>query len=217
MYRQTSGPASTALWANGGLTSDYNDLCVDTTFANSYTAWLNSYYRTFSNWQGAGYDQNSVSLMPPFVGPNDLHIAYVLTAIADGGTPLTGILTDIDGNVRPHAGHSRPDIGADEFDHPPVSVEEEVGEVPGSFTLLQNYPNPFNPSTTISFQVPEQCHVTLKVFDVVGREIATLVNEVEQPGTHTAQWNASRVASGVYFYRIQAGDFVASKKLLLLR
>jgi hypothetical protein len=88
---------------------------------------------------------------------------------------------------------------------------------PSKSSLLQNYPNPFNPSTNISYQLPVAKHVKLVVFDVLGREVATLVDGVEEPGYKSVMWDASGVASGVYFYRLQAGDFVQTRKLLLLR
>jgi hypothetical protein len=155
--------------------------------------------------------------MPPFVGPNDLHITYVLTAIADGGTPLAGISTDIDGDVRPHTGHSRPDIGADEFDHPPVSVGKEGDGIPGSFSLEQNYPNPFNPSTTICYALPHNSFVTLTVYNTLGQQVAKLVNEQQEAGYHEAVFRSDGLPSGVYFYRLEAGSFTSTKKLLLLR
>jgi hypothetical protein len=97
--------------------------------------------------------------------------------------------------------------------------------LPTEFSLSQNYPNPFNPTTEIRFQIAEVSHVTLKVFDVLGREVATLVNERLQPGSYeatfdarlTAGGQASSLASGVYYYRLAAGDFVATKKMVLMR
>jgi hypothetical protein len=81
----------------------------------------------------------------------------------------------------------------------------------------QNYPNPFNPMTNLQFSIVNRQLTILKVYDLLGREVATLVNEVRQPGTYTAHWDASGVASGVYIYRLSAGNFVQCKKLLLLR
>jgi hypothetical protein len=90
-------------------------------------------------------------------------------------------------------------------------------EVPTAFSLAQNYPNPFNPATEIRFAVPVAGGVELKIFDLLGREITTLVNEVKQPGIYTVTWDAAAQASGVYFYRLKAGSFVDTKKLVLLR
>jgi hypothetical protein len=90
-------------------------------------------------------------------------------------------------------------------------------DLPTEFALHQNYPNPFNPATKIRYELPERGQVSLKVFDVLGREVVTLVNEEKDPGSHSAVWNARDAASGVYFYRLQAGSFTDVKKLLLLR
>jgi hypothetical protein len=97
-----------------------------------------------------------------------------------------------------------------------TGVENEKTNIPSEFRLHQNYPNPFNPSTTIRYQLPTLSHVTLKVFDVLGREVTTLVAGVEESGYKSVQWSASGVASGVYFYRLQAGQFSAVKKMLLM-
>jgi hypothetical protein len=85
------------------------------------------------------------------------------------------------------------------------------------YVLGQNYPNPFNPATTISFSVPTQSFVSLKVFDSLGRVVSNLISERMSAGTHARQWDATGLASGVYFYRLLAGSFVETKKLILLR
>jgi hypothetical protein len=91
------------------------------------------------------------------------------------------------------------------------------GQLPKEFALSQNYPNPFNPSTTIKYDLSVDTRVSLKVFNIIGQEVVTLVNGEQKAGYKSIQWNAANVASGVYFYRLQAGDFVAIKKLLLLK
>ncbi len=98
-----------------------------------------------------------------------------------------------------------------------TGITSDGSSVPLRYELRQNYPNPFNPTTTLSYQLSAVSAVTLKVFDVLGREISTLVNEVLQPGVHTVRWDASSYPSGVYFYRLEAGDFRATRKLVLLK
>jgi hypothetical protein len=83
--------------------------------------------------------------------------------------------------------------------------------------LAQNYPNPFNPATAISYQLSDAGTVTLKVYDVLGKEVATLVEGVQSAGIHTARFEGSLLRSGVYFYRIQAGSFSDTKKLILIK
>jgi hypothetical protein len=99
-----------------------------------------------------------------------------------------------------------------------TSVPTTLGTLlPDNFTLSQNYPNPFNPSTTISFSLPRRESVTLKVYDLLGREVATLVDGREEAGEHTVKWNADGFTSGVYFYRLSAGGGVQTRKLVLVR
>jgi len=99
-----------------------------------------------------------------------------------------------------------------------LSVQAQPQVQPNTFRVNQNYPNPFNPSTNISFSIPQQSVVRLTVTDVLGREVATLINNEERnAGNYNVKWNASSFASGVYFYRLQAGNFVQTKKLVLLK
>jgi hypothetical protein len=98
-----------------------------------------------------------------------------------------------------------------------VASVGDNGADPKEFKLYQNYPNPFNPATMIRFQIAKRGHVLMKVYDVLGREVVTLVNDVKEPGTYTVQWNATNFASGVYFYRLDAGSYTSVKKLLLLK
>ena len=100
---------------------------------------------------------------------------------------------------------------------PPVSVLNEGDIIPNKFVIFQNYPNPFNPTTEIRFEVPVSGFVSLKVYNVLGREIATIVNEQKNPGAYSVQWNASAQPSGVYYYRMLTGSFSETKKLVLVR
>jgi hypothetical protein len=97
-----------------------------------------------------------------------------------------------------------------------TAVNEEQTLV-SSFALNQNYPNPFNPTTIVSYELPVASSVRLVVFDLLGREVATLVNGLEQPGLHSVQFNAAHLSSGVYLYRLSAGTFSATRKLMLVR
>jgi len=97
-----------------------------------------------------------------------------------------------------------------------VSVEDQVN-LPLQLSLSQNFPNPFNPRTTIKYQIPELSIVTLKLFDVLGNEMITLVNEEKQAGNYQLTWNAESLPSGIYFYRIQIGSFVETKKMVLMK
>ncbi|MDZ4712787.1 MAG: T9SS type A sorting domain-containing protein [bacterium] len=90
-------------------------------------------------------------------------------------------------------------------------------EVPSEFSLGQNYPNPFNPSTTINFSITRSSMVTLKVYDALGKEVASLLNEFKNAGNYAVDFNASGLNSGIYFYTISAGEFTATKKLMLLK
>ena len=99
-----------------------------------------------------------------------------------------------------------------------ITVVKGGGEtVPSRFALQQNYPNPFNPATTISFTLPSRSYVSLKVFDLIGREIATIFSEEMSAGTYSKRWDAEKISSGIYFYRLQAGTFTETKKLVLLK
>jgi len=96
------------------------------------------------------------------------------------------------------------------------SIEVEIS-TPIIFTLDQNYPNPFNPSATISYQLPKTGNVNLKVFDVLGKEVATLVNMEQTSGSYKVEFNGSGLASGIYYYQLRASDFIETKKMILLK
>ncbi len=103
------------------------------------------------------------------------------------------------------------------YTEPFTSVDEENRSIPTSYRLMQNYPNPFNPSTTIRFEVPRSGFVTLKVYNLLGQEVAVLVNEVKQAGRHEVVWEATGLPSGVYFYRMRAETFDETRRLVFAR
>jgi hypothetical protein len=121
---------------------------------------------------------------------------------------------------------SNPDVqrGLQQANFQTVTDVKELPGMPASFSLHQNHPNPFNPTTEIRFQIPEVrgqrtevSHVTLKVFDVLGREVATLVNEEKAAGEYSITWNAENAASGVYYYKLTAGSFTQTKTMILAK
>lgn len=99
----------------------------------------------------------------------------------------------------------------------PVGIKNISTEVPERFSLLQNYPNPFNPGSIIRFKIKDSRFVTLKVYDGAGKEVGLLVNEKLQPGEYEAKFDGSRLSSGIYFYRLSAGDFSETKKMILIK
>jgi hypothetical protein len=99
----------------------------------------------------------------------------------------------------------------------PLDAEDGFAGLPRVLNLNQNYPNPFNPTTTIAFSLPERAHATLRVYNILGQEVVTLVDEVLSPGEHEIRWDASDRASGVYFYRLTFKDKAPTKKMALLK
>lgn len=100
---------------------------------------------------------------------------------------------------------------------PPIGIQSNNSEITDNFSLSQNYPNPFNPKTKIKFDIAQASFTKLVIFDLLGREVATLVNEELKPGRYEADWNASNFSSGVYFYKLISSDFVKTRKMVLMK
>jgi hypothetical protein len=141
---------------------------------------------------------------PMFLSPLDYHLQTNSPCINAGDT----LLTDGDGSVS--------DIGVYSYVFSTAVANSGI-EAPREFSLTQNYPNPFNPSTTIRYGLPARLDVTLRVFNMLGQQVAELVNGSQEAGYHELVFNASGLASGVYLYSLHAGTFVETKRLLLLR
>ena len=99
----------------------------------------------------------------------------------------------------------------------PMGVEASNSSIPSNYALEQNYPNPFNPATTIRYSIAGTSRVTLRVFDILGRQVRSLVNATQAPGQYAVSFNAQDLSSGVYFYQLSAGSFTETKKLMLLK
>ncbi|MGD8778049.1 MAG: FG-GAP-like repeat-containing protein [Ignavibacteria bacterium] len=152
-------------------------------------------------------------------GKGDFSDQIIITDKAGGATSVHAADMDGDGDI---------DIlSTSEYDHKvawyenltnPASVQNDEVSLPGNFRLYQNYPNPFNPSTTIKYTLYKSGNVTLKIYNLSGEEVETLVNGFKVAGEHAAKWHSKGgYASGVYFYRLQAGDYSETRKLILLR
>lgn len=140
-----------------------------------------------------------------------------INSMSIAGTLVVAPNADVHGHPRPQPAGSQVDIGAEEsILGTPTSVQDKHA-IPTSFALDQNYPNPFNPSTIISYQLPMNSYVTLKVYDVLGREVASLVNEKKEAGAYSVQWNASGFSSGIYLCRLDASGKIEIRKMLLLK
>jgi hypothetical protein len=102
---------------------------------------------------------------------------------------------------------------------PSTGIANDPGMIPTSYALHQNYPNPFNPETHVSFDLPRSSQVSLKLYNVIGQEVATIVNETLPAGTYTYRVGGERMAltSGVYFYKLSAGDFLQTRKMILMK
>ncbi len=107
------------------------------------------------------------------------------------------------------------DMGAFYFDQQ-TAIDDEL-HIPSSFILNQNYPNPFNASTTINYSLPKSGPVTIDIYDLLGRKFETLIQAEQPAGYHQVTWDATDASSGMYFYRIQAGDYVETRKMVLIK
>jgi hypothetical protein len=143
--------------------------------------------------------------------------------VSDASNDVTGLqkpeVADIDGSTPVFAfvGGNYTNVYFDNFSWTPSDINEISGDLPEIYSLEQNYPNPFNPSTSIQFRIPENSFVSLKIYNVLGKEVSTLMNEEKNAGTYEVNFNASALSSGVYFYKLEAGNFVQTKKMILMK
>jgi hypothetical protein len=108
---------------------------------------------------------------------------------------------------------SRPLYFIDEF----VTSVNQSTVIPSQYSLSPNYPNPFNPTTVITYSIPKSGNISLKIYDLLGREVAALVNEIKQAGKYEVKFDGSKLASGIYLYRIQSRDFNLTRKMILIK
>jgi hypothetical protein len=178
---------------------------------------------TYSNISGGWEGEGNINALPRFRSPNNGDFHLMSTACGDpndspcidtGSPALIDSLLDCSWGL----GAQRSDMGAfGGGDSVQVGVDDQDIQVPDQFTLSQNYPNPFNARTTISFSLSEPQQITLTVYDLLGREVKKIVDEYRQSGVHTVTFDASDLASGIHFYRLQAGESVESRRMVLLK
>jgi subtilisin-like proprotein convertase family protein len=177
---------------NGGISSNGYLAVIDDSAANSITSTT-----LLSPWTNYVKPQNPMTTF----GNTPLTGNWILT-VTDGASTNTGTL--LGWGLR--------------FNGSILSGSHNISStIPDKFELYQNYPNPFNPVTRINFSVPKQGFVSLKVYDVLGREVKALVNEVESPGVYSVDFNGTELSSGVYFYRMESNGFTDIKKMLLIK
>ena len=237
-FRRTSGTAG--MLSNYASTSNNNLFYAGTPDASHLIYYdVTSSAQTITAYKSGVFtagtiaprDSASVTELPPFVNvstaPYNLHITQTSpTQCSSGGIRITSpfaIITDYDGQIRwGETGYTgsgtAPDIGADEFDSTYITGYINItSEIPCKYNLYQNYPNPFNPSTSINYDIPMNTFVKLAVYDVTGKELETLVSKNLQAGKYKAMWNGSRYSSGVYFAKIEAGDFRQIIKMIMVK
>lgn len=214
-------------------TSNSNLYYAGTPSAKKVIFFNGTAYQTLASFKtlvGPSRDSISVTELPPFVNvsstPYNLHINPSLPSLCESGarritTPIS-VTNDFDLNPRwGETGYTgsgtAPDIGADEFDSTNTGNIIIASEVPASYKMYGNYPNPFNPTTSINYDIPKSTYVKLSVYDITGKEVETLVNKNLQAGKYRADWNASRYSSGIYFARIETGDYRHIIKMIMVK
>lgn len=219
----------TASWGEGTSDAGVNEGGGATSTTNDAT-WIHRFFNTV-NWTTAGGDfvaTPSASLSIGGVGSYQFESTAQLVAdvqqwvndstknhdwIIIGDESATQTAKRFDSRENPAAAN-RPTLIVQ---YSIINSMRTQTQKPFEFSLQQNYPNQFNPSTIIRYSVPSVGHVSLKVFDLLGKEVATLVNEEKAAGSFAQEWDASRLPSGMYLYRLQAGRYTATKKLILIK
>jgi hypothetical protein len=184
-------------WHKYGVETGYDYCYVEVSSDNGNT-WQNvaTYNGTLTTWTKQSFDISSkVNLSGNF------RIRFRLTS--DGNTQSTGWYVD--------------DIKITNYQGQITGIGNLNNQIPEKYSLEQNYPNPFNPSTNINFALPKQGFVKLVVYDITGRVVNTLLNEDKKAGTYSILFNAENLASGVYYYKIESGDFQSTRKMLLIK
>ena len=160
--------------------------------------------------RGRFFNKSGTPIGAPFVVISPSENRMPIGGVGFGGGLYLVVATKVDSNFSDGDVYAR-------FISPLTGIDNGIDLMPDKITLLQNYPNPFNPTTTINYSIPKTSFVTIKVYDCLGREVTTLINEEKSSGNYIIKFNASKLSSGTYFYKLQVGSFVEVKKMLYLR
>jgi len=217
---------------NTGLTQKYIytlEKVGSNVFAGSWSAGVFRTTNNGANWTSTSNGLPSDQISAFAVSGSNLFAAtygsgvYLSTNNGDSWTEVNNGLTALSLNALAvcgpylYAGGSESGVWRRPLSEMITDVDGNHNDLPVTFDLLQNFPNPFNPSTRISFQLPKEEFVTLKIYDMLGSEISTLVNEEKPAGKYEVDFNASQLTSGVYIYKIQAGEFTGANKMILMK
>lgn len=162
----------------------------------------NTYYADTSTWVTGTSGYNRLSFIP------------ARTKLIPYGAKISSLVGILDYSFSNYKLEPRKDS---DFGAITVGVRREGDALPGKYELSQNYPNPFNPTTSIQYSIPVNGQVTLKIFNILGQQVQTLVNTVQNSGSYVVNFDASRLSSGIYFYELRADQFVSVKKMVLLK
>ncbi|HOV99496.1 MAG TPA: T9SS type A sorting domain-containing protein [Bacteroidota bacterium] len=174
---------------------------------NYFVTWTQLAERTM---RGRFYNKSGIPIDTSFVVIDSSEGKVPIGGVGFGGGKYLVVATKVDSNFTDGDVYAR-------FISPLTSVSDKEFHLPENATLLQNYPNPFNSATVINYKLPVSGHVTLKVFNLLGEEVATLINDIEPSGNKSVTFDAGNLASGIYFYRIQTETYIETKKLILLK
>jgi len=214
------------------LTIRYSTFTGDTVWTARYNGPVNSAdvplsvaFDKLSNVYVTGYSEGNgtvsdyATLKYNLTGAEQWVIRY--NGLGNGSDVANSIAVDTMGNVfitgSSFGSGTANDIVTIKYSQSLTDVLTDGSDSPKDYHLLQNYPNPFNPNTIISYQLPVSSKVIIKVYDILGDEIATLVNEEKPAGNYEVNYNALQLSSGIYFYKMQAGSFINTKKMILIK
>ena len=191
---ETSGICSGVIAANADGANNYGEMLIDDNTGGTRVELQDGLHSYHNNWTDVGSDTTRT--------------IEILTG--DSFDELVGVMYYSFGDYKLLPRQNSDFIG--------YTTDLEDGVVtPSVYSVSQNYPNPFNPTTTIQYELPEASSVSVKVYDVLGREVANLVDEYKNAGSYKVSFDASRLSSGVYIYRIEAGKFNSVKKMVLMK